>query len=127
MNTKHLYLTAFLLSIAGITFFSLKDCKELPWPPRIIATAIVFALIDIMSFFTEELAGVTAIGIVIAIYVQKGFAQGGCQHNQATGTGQVQLASTAGISAAGQQPPQYNIFANAQPGQTTQQTGGVFV
>jgi hypothetical protein len=69
MNTRRLNLYAFLIAISIITYGHVKRCRELPWPPQYIYTALVFGLLDIFSIFNEEIAGVTSIGFVIAITV----------------------------------------------------------
>ena len=97
MNPRRLNLFAFMLAISAITYWHIKKCKELPWPPQYIYTAIVFALLDIFALFNEELAGVTSIGFVIAIFVKQGWIAD-CEHG---GTGQPQLTAYIG----GQQPP----------------------
>lgn len=83
MNRQHLYMAAFVVTLGIITVFEVKDCHDLPWPPRIVATAIVFGMLDLFSILAPELAGVVTIGIVLGALVNKGFSAS-CDHHQAT-------------------------------------------
>lgn len=112
MNVRRLNLYAFLIAIAMITYWHMKRCKELPWPPQYIYTALVFALLDIVSFFNEEIAGVSSIGMVLGIFfVEAGtIGQGhilgttftACEHG---GTGQPQTTGFISTNYGGDQPP----------------------
>lgn len=112
MNGRRLNLYAFLLAIGAITYWHIKKCRELPWPPQYIYTAIVFALLDIFSAFNEEIAGVTSIGFVIAIFVKEGWIAD-CEHG---GTGQ---PGTTAYLGSGQSPSAASLAEYAQ------QTSGV--
>lgn len=139
MNFRRLNMFAFLLAISAITYWHIKKCKELPWPPQYIYTALVFALLDIFSFLSEELASVTSIGFVIAIFVAEGDPVSKvtkkptwikCEHG---GTGQPQ--TTGFIDDPNKQPPttaSLTEFQNQQdsgPGNIGSggTTGGTFV
>jgi hypothetical protein len=50
-----------------------------------IYTGLVFAMLSLFSLVSEELAGVIAIGIVLAIFINKGFVRD-CQDFAAKGT-----------------------------------------
>jgi hypothetical protein len=86
----------FVITLAIISYSEVSRCKQLPWPPRIIGTGLVFGLLDLFSFVSEELAGVVAIGIVLAAIVNKGFVTN-CSHTEAGTT----------------QPPSYKSLQNA--------------
>lgn len=73
MNGRHLYLISFGAVVGIITYYDITKCKKLPWPPRLIFAGLVFLLLDIFAFFSEELAGVVAIGTVIAFVLKGGF------------------------------------------------------
>ena len=83
MNVRHAYVAGFALTIGTITYYDVKTCKTLPWPPRIVASALVFGILDLFSILSPELAGIVAIGIVLASLVNKGFTSN-CDHAQAT-------------------------------------------
>lgn len=110
MSGRHLYLWAFLIAAGTISYYDLKKCKMLPWPPRLIKTGLVFGILDLVSIFNEEIAGVTAIGLVIATFVQNGWVSD-CEHPQATG--QPQKTKFIGNSLATPQPQSYSQFAPA--------------
>lgn len=71
MNARRFYLIGFLLSVSIISYYQMKECHRLPWPPRIIYTGLAFVAIDLASMFNEEIAGVVAIGLVIALWLNK--------------------------------------------------------
>lgn len=83
MNQKHFFLVGWVIVVGMIAYGDISKCKQLPWPPRIVAAALVFGLLDLFSALSEELAGIVAIGIVIAAVVNKGFAAT-CDHAEAT-------------------------------------------
>jgi hypothetical protein len=83
MNKKHLFIIAFLVTIGTISWGEIKECHELPWPPKFIAAGITFGMLDLFSILSEDLASVIAIGIVLAALVNKGFTTN-CQHAQGT-------------------------------------------
>lgn len=111
MNGRQLYMGAFLLSIVTISYWSFRKCHELPWPPQFIYTGLVFALLHLFSLLNEEIAGVTAIGFVLATFLKKGWVAD-CAHG-AKGTASVQTTSFIGGSTPGSQqfsaPPPYTI------------------
>lgn len=112
MNARKLNLYAFLLAVGAITYWHLKKCRELPWPPQYIYTALVFSLLDIFALFNEEVAGITSIGFVIAIFVKEGWIAD-CEHG---GTGQPSTTAYLGSP----QPPSAGSLVDYN-----QQTGGV--
>ena len=132
MRSKHLYLIAWLLTISAIVYYDLKDCHRLPWPPRIIYAGIAFGLLDLLSAFSEELAGVMAIGLVIATYVRQGWTADNPCPGSASGsnTGQPQtttfLTGAYNPQMAQNQPPSYGFLAPAPAGQTVAPGGGPF-
>ena len=96
MNFQHLYLMAFVISVAVISYEDLHTCSRLPWPPRIVKTGIVFAILDVFSGINAELGAVLAIGIVLAILVNKGFV-GDCGNILADATAQPSTQSDSDI------------------------------
>lgn len=119
MNPRRLNLYAFLLACSAITYWHIKKCRELPWPPQFIYTALVFVMLDVFSLFNEEISSISSIGFVIAIFVKQGWIAD-CEHG---GTGQPQTTAYLG----GSQPPStaslsdFNTQANpVQPGQGAQ-------
>jgi hypothetical protein len=83
VNKKHLFIMAFLITIGVISWGEIKECHELPWPPKFVGAAITFGMLDLFSILSEDLAAVIAIGIVLASLVNKGFTTN-CQHAQGT-------------------------------------------
>lgn len=83
MKGKGLFWMAFIVAIIGLTWRDIHDCHDLPWPPRYIGAGITFGMLDILSQFQEELAGVVAVGIVLAIVINKGF-KAQCNHSEGT-------------------------------------------
>lgn len=83
MKGRSLFWLAFIVSIIVLTWKDITTCHDLPWPPRYIGAALTFGMLDIFSHFSEELAGVVAIGIVMAILINKGF-EANCNHAEAT-------------------------------------------
>lgn len=79
MNMKHGMIAGWAITVGMIVYGDITTCKTIPWPPRIVAAALVFGMLDIFSVISEELAGVVAIGIVLAAIVNKGFATN-CNH-----------------------------------------------
>jgi hypothetical protein len=115
MSGNRLFLLGFVISIGVISFFDVKKCHRWPHPSRFVYAGIVFALLEVFSFFNEEIAGVSAIGFTIAELVGKGFV-GDCQLNT---TGQPQTTAFL-TSNDTQQPASYKAFdttTNTQPAQ----------
>lgn len=69
MNPRFLFMGGFVITVGVISYYEVKECHDLPWPPRIVATGAVFALLDAFSFFSPELSGVIAIGFMLAMVV----------------------------------------------------------
>lgn len=84
MNRRHIFLGAFVIFVGIHTYWELRNCHDLPWPPHFIGAGIALGLLDLFSFVNEDLASVMAIGLVLASVVQKGFT-GDCSH-KCTGT-----------------------------------------
>lgn len=119
------YIIGFVVVASMITYKDLKGCGQLPWPPRFVATGLVFSLLDIMgaSETLSPLSAVMAVGFVIAMVIstldKSGSFQllGDCGSFQTASTsGQVQLSkfnasAKAGIGAL-PQPPSYGSFAD---------------
>ena len=102
----------FAITLGVITYEEITKCKEPPWPPRIIATGIVFGLLDIFSLVSDELASIMAIGIVAAALVTKGFNPNcGCQGN---------ATPPCPRSCATAQPASYHALAAPAPQQMPQ-------
>ena len=110
---------AYFLAVSAITYFHMKKCRELPWPPQYIYTGLVFIMLDIFSLLNEELSGLTSIGFVIAIFLKEGFIAH-CEHG---GTSQPQ--TTAFLSDPQYaQPPSTGSLADYQQ-QTNSGPGGI--
>jgi hypothetical protein len=59
---------AFTITVGMIAWQEIRDCKTLPWPPRFAGAAITFGMLDLFSVaIGEELAGVIALGLLIAL------------------------------------------------------------
>lgn len=84
MRGRNLNLIAFLLIVATISYYDMKKCHRLPWPPRFIFAGLTFLLMEIVGLVDETLSGVTAIGFVIGIFLKDGFVAT-CKETQATG------------------------------------------
>lgn len=78
MRTRKLFIACFAIVIILISWRDIADCKELPWPPRFVATAIVFGLLDLASGLLGEVAPLVAVGIVVAALVNNTFATPDC-------------------------------------------------
>lgn len=83
MNIKHAFLAGFAITAGIITWGDISQCHEMPWPPRFVGAALAFGMLDLFSVVSEELAGVIALGIVLAAIVNKGFSTS-CDHAEAT-------------------------------------------
>jgi len=83
MNGRRLYWMAFIITVAVMAWRDIHDCHDLPWPPRFVGAGITFIGLDLFSIISEELAGVMAIGIVIAVLVNTGFKPE-CNHAEGT-------------------------------------------
>jgi hypothetical protein len=59
------FVVGFVLAASIITYQDVKNCHDLPWPPRLIATGLFFGLLDMFSLVSEQLAAVMATGVVI--------------------------------------------------------------
>lgn len=118
LRGRNLNMMAFIIICVIISYHDLKKCSRLPWPPRFVFAGLTFLMMDIVSLFDETLGGVTAIGFVIAVFLQKGFVSD-CEHGVAT-TGQPQVVSFVGDSAGSAQPPgiaSVSEYQQAQPAQ----------
>lgn len=88
LGARRLYLYAFLIATGIIVYREYKVCKDagktgfdlLPWPPRIIMTGVAFMGLDAMSFFSAELAGIMAIGFVLAFALTGQWKNTSCNH-----------------------------------------------
>lgn len=69
MNPQFLFVGGFVITAGYIAYTDIHDCSELPWPPRIVATGLVFGMLDLFSAMSPELAGITAIGFMLAMIV----------------------------------------------------------
>lgn len=87
MRGRNLNLMAFVLICGTIAYFDMKKCHRLPWPPRFIFAGLTFFLMEAVSLMDETVAGVMAIGMVIAIYLKEGFVSN-CPSEFGGATGQ---------------------------------------
>lgn len=60
-----------MVTAGVITYYEIKDCHEPPWPPRLVATGAVFALLDAFSLLNAEISAVIAVGFMLAMIVNK--------------------------------------------------------
>jgi len=92
MGRKSLFVTAFIIALFVIAYQEIRNCPRegnmpnLPWPPRIIATGLVFVLLDLFSLFDEDLANITAFGFVLGLIVNQYQYQKTGQGNRIFGT-----------------------------------------
>lgn len=131
MRGRNLNLLAFVLICATITYYDMKKCHRLPWPPRFVFAGMTFFLMEGVSIIDETLAGVIAIGMVIAIFLKKGLVSN-CQGEFQGATGQP--AKIGNINGNAEIPswvgdytgPQQGIpsVAEFQAGQQQQQSPG---
>jgi len=113
---------AFILIVAIITYNDMKKCHRLPWPPRFIFAGLTFFLMEAVAILDETVAGVMAIGFVIAIYMKDGFVSS-CPGQTTSQTGQPQSVEFTGdFTGPGQGIPSVTEFQQAsnpvQPGTT---------
>lgn len=78
MNHRALILAGFVITVGLISYHEMKPvekggCARIPFPARIVFTGLTFGLIDLLAILSSELAGVIAIGIPIAAFVNNGF------------------------------------------------------
>lgn len=88
MNIRHLYIISFAVVLGIIAWGDISDCKSLPWPPRIVATGVVFGMLDLSSDLLGDVAPLVAVGIVLAAIVNKQFTKADCQARLAAATSQ---------------------------------------
>lgn len=86
MNKKHLYVGSFAVVLAIITYGDLRTCQELPWPPRFMATGLVFGILAALGDAIGDLAPVVAVGLVLAALINRGFRQPDCNARLAAAT-----------------------------------------
>lgn len=100
------FLIAFFVAVGLVTWQEIKCCRDLPWPPRYVYTGLTFGLLDLVSLADEDLAGVIAIGFVLAIALQLAGSTTGSTRNPFT-------------------TPQCNHQSTAQPSTTADLSGGL--
>lgn len=61
---------AFGGAIVIITWQDIDKCHELPWPPRFVAAGLTFGMLDLISLWNADLAGLVAIGFLLALLTQ---------------------------------------------------------
>lgn len=69
MNPQFMFIGGFVITAGMISYWDIHDCHELPWPPRIVATGLVFGMLDLFSLASPELSGIMAIGFMLAMIV----------------------------------------------------------
>jgi hypothetical protein len=75
-------LFGFAVAVGVISWQDLSKCHQLPWPPRIVAAGLVFAILDAVSVVNQQLANVLAIGFVLAMLVTNELKADACNHSQ---------------------------------------------
>jgi hypothetical protein len=88
MNIRHLYVVSFAVVLGIIAWGDISQCKELPWPPRIVATGIVFGMLDLSSDLLGDIAPLVAVGIVLAAIVNNNFSKADCAKRLSYATSQ---------------------------------------
>jgi hypothetical protein len=120
MRGRNLNLIAFVIICIAITYYDIRKCKRMPWPPRFIFAGIAFGFMELVSLFDETLSGVTAIGFVIATFLKEGFVAT-CDEMQGTGHPQV----VDFMSGTTNQPPSVGSITEYQQATTQQQSTGI--
>lgn len=69
MNSRHAFIGCFIVVCLMITWQELKNCHALPFPTRLIATGVVFGLLDIASGLLGSVALVVGVGYTVAIAI----------------------------------------------------------
>lgn len=129
-QSKGFYILAWVMAVAAIAYHDMKDCGMLPRSSRIMTAGLAFTMIYVMSFASAALAGVTAAGMVLAVYLKKDWA-GSCQPMNSTGqpsttaflTGNPANPKQAAPPPFTAQPPSYGNFVPAALPTTAQQQG----
>jgi hypothetical protein len=119
MRGRNLNLLAFILICSTIAYYDMKKCHRLPWPPRFIFAGMTFFMMEAVSLFDETVAGVMAIGFVIAIFLKNGFVAS-CDHGAQTGQPQ-SVEFVGDFTGPGQGIPSVSEYQAGQavPGQGT--------
>lgn len=91
VNERRLFLGMFFVVLAIIAWGDVTNCSglnRLPWPPRIVMTAIVFGMLDLLSGILGTVAPLVGVGFVIAAVINKEFTHTDCDKRLAAGTQQ---------------------------------------
>lgn len=112
MRGRNLNLIAFVLICGAISYYDMKRCHRLPWPPRFMYAALTFLMMELLTMVDDTLGGVTAIGFVIAVFIKDGFVSD-CDHGIPT-TGQPQTTAFLGDSSASAQTGAISSVAEYQ-------------
>jgi hypothetical protein len=78
---------AFVGGLAIVTWSEIKFCHDMPWPPRLVGTGIVYGMIDVIGILSDPLANVFAIGFTVVLLMQvlsdnwSGPLQPNCNHS----------------------------------------------
>jgi hypothetical protein len=132
MNSKGLFILAWIMAVAAIAYHDMKDCGIFPRSPRIMKAGLVFTMLYLISFFSAEIAGITAGGFVLALFVNKLWTDD-CSQQGATGqpsttaflTGNPANPNQAAPPPFSAQPPSYGAFtASPTPVSAQQQPPG---
>jgi hypothetical protein len=92
-----MFVIGWALAVGIITYQEVKSCHDLPWPPRFIAAALVFGMLDIFAaFISAQLAGVIAIGLILGLWMNKQFLTN-CTHQ-----GTIQPVSFNSLQGSGE-------------------------
>lgn len=128
-QSKGMFIIAWVLAVAAISYHDMKDCHMLPRSSRIMMSGLAFTMLYLMSFFSAALAGVTAGGFVLALFIKKEWV-GSCQPTNSTGnpsstaflTGDPSNPSSPPPPPFTAQPPSYGAFVAAPLPTSAQQT-----
>lgn len=84
-NPRRLFLAMFALVILLISYNDIVGCRQqtgspdLPFPPRFVATGIVFGMLDILSGILGDIAPLVGGGFVLAMLICTACPQGQCK------------------------------------------------
>lgn len=91
MNDRRLFVGCFVVVLIVIAWGDITQCSgndRLPWPPRIIMTAVVFGMLDLLSGVLGDVAPLVGVGLVLAALVNNKFTHTDCNARLAKSTPQ---------------------------------------
>lgn len=115
MRTRSAFIACFVMVCVFITWQELKDCGELPFPTRFIATAVVFGMLDLASGFLGTVPLLVGVGLTLAQFICTAHPTKACQ-NRFTGAN-----CQARLAVATSQPSDFQVLQGGTqvgPGET---------